>query len=380
MPSLSFPPPSRSLQRAIARTLALTLGGILLFSIPAAATQNTTSPSGDKGFTKEVASNEEGPSNSANRSDAALPREAMRDSLLQLDISTHPERVVHFADLLLRDTPKVAGIHEIKALAQLHLSSAEALETATTAVDLAPNSARAHWAFAAAARDLGKHDAALDVLESFLNRHPEDLTIRTRYAQALMDAERYEEAVAEYELLLEVHPELYMARTQLIEAHYRAGDVERALATAEDVLRQRPMSVYALRSRANVYLREGRYMEAARDLTREIEIRDHSEMKSDDIPFVNRAFVRVHKGDIEAAENDIDRAFELRSAQPQQTLNAYAFRSRALVRLAQGEEQAACEDLRQAVELGYADQFGRWARYGPDAGTLHQRHCETASR
>jgi len=341
--------------------------------------QNTSPSSGGNAFTEEVASNEERPSDATNPPIASLPREAMRDSLLQLDISRQPARVVHFADLLLEDTPEMAGLHEIKALAQLHLSSAQALETAETAVELAPGSARAHWAYAAAARNLGKHQAALDALESFLNRHPEDLTIRTRYARALMDAERYDDAVSEYELLLDVHPELYMARTQLIEAYYRAGRVARSLDTAREVLRQQPMSVYALRSRANVYLREGRYVEAADDLTREIEIREHADMKPDDIPFVNRAFVRVHGGDIEAAQTDIDRAFDIREAQSQQTPNAYAFRSRALVRLAQGKNDAACEDLQRAVDIGYAQQFGRWARYGPDAITLQKQHCETAS-
>lgn len=132
-----------------------------------------------------------------------------------------------------------------------------AVEGYRAALALSPGQAQVVVPLAWCLVELGRRDEALDAYDQFLQRHPDNRTVRAARAEVNAAIGRPVEAISEWTLLADQDPDDLQTHVRLAQLHERQGDYPAALAAAERVLARKPDEPGAILVRIRARLRDG---------------------------------------------------------------------------------------------------------------------------
>jgi predicted Zn-dependent protease len=140
---------------------------------------------------------------------------------------------------------------------------AEAVPLMRKLVEFTPDSPLAHFQLGKAY--LGTKDlaAAIPELEFVVNKVPQWVRPRLVLANAYVTMERYQDAIKQYDAILTVHPDNYEANLFMARVLVLSGDVAGAIPRLKKASAVQPTASDPHKSLSSVYLRLGRFDEAA---------------------------------------------------------------------------------------------------------------------
>jgi len=191
------------------------------------------------------------------------------------------EKSIEIYDHLLGSQPAEAPVLRRRALANLNRVEkwrfnerdvVAALTDLDQALELEPASCFGHLQKSRALNLLGRSEEAIEAASSAIDLGTEDPTAWYQRAEAHEASDRHEEAVADFTRAIELSPDLARAITGRGEAYRLLGRPEEAVADLSRAVELDPKDAWAIGSRGQAYQAMGRYQDALTDLTRAIKL------------------------------------------------------------------------------------------------------------
>ncbi|SDZ29856.1 Tetratricopeptide repeat-containing protein [Saccharopolyspora shandongensis] len=173
------------------------------------------------------------------------------------------------AALVLADSAELRILRGRVALDRIAVGTA--LIEFERAVELEPDSERAHaWRVAALARDY-RYDEALEFAESGIERFPDGVVVRVALGRLLVAMERPDDAMRHLEKALAIAPDDVNAIEWRCLALHAAGELDAAVAAMREALRRLPDEADLLDSLAYLQIEQLSYESGLRTLERALE-------------------------------------------------------------------------------------------------------------
>lgn len=194
--------------------------------------------------------------------------------------------------------------------------------------------------------DLDETDKALEIIESFLKKHGDDVTMLHLQADVLTREKRLQEALEVCERLVQLEPKNLHTRTKLGNCYERLDDIKQAVTCYQEILKINPEFVPAIRRMMYIYSYLSNHThnleqckKAVKYATRFIELTESSE------GYIERGNLYIDLYDLDNAVADCKKAIEL----DPEAYYAYNNLGCALLKLRRVEE--AIVPLKQVVAM-----------------------------
>ncbi|MCP5368076.1 MAG: PEP-CTERM system TPR-repeat protein PrsT [Hyphomicrobiales bacterium] len=215
------------------------------------------------------------------------------------------------------------------------------MEELNAILALDPDNKLARLALIRAKMDQGHLAEARQDLAKVKEANPDLPPVYELEGRLLVAEKRYDDAVAAFRKTMSLLKGPNRAMTMLLaKTQLAGGHADAAAATLESWMKERPKDYQVLFELGNYYLRTGRGDDAAAAYGRIVEAEPkHWAARN------NLAWVQMTKGDLDAAQSQIETALETAGEQPEVLDTA------GLVYLAKGESRQAVRVLRKATGL-----------------------------
>lgn len=163
----------------------------------------------------------------------------------------------HFRTLAEHPSFGPIGVLGLADVARARGDLNAAVEGYRAALAASPGQAQIVVPLAWCLTELGRRDEAMAAYDQFLQRHPNDRTVRAARAEVNAAIGRPAEAITEWTVLAEQDPDDLQAQIRLAQLHERQGEYPAALAAAERVIALKPDEPGAILVRIRARLRDG---------------------------------------------------------------------------------------------------------------------------
>ena len=191
-------------------------------------------------------------------------------------------------------------------------------------------------------RSLGEYSEALKAYDQVIEQFPRDVVARAGRAETLRSWGKYSEALTAYEQVIEQFPRDVVARAGRAETLRSWGKYSEALTAYEQVIEQFPENAVARTGYVCVLVDQKEYDRALRQIESRLGPSPIPQTQDDWINFHIRAMIHLKKGDLVAAEQDMQ--FGLKHCQLSKS-KAYFASGLAIVQMKQNAPRDALQTM-----------------------------------
>jgi tetratricopeptide (TPR) repeat protein len=191
-------------------------------------------------------------------------------------------------------------------------------------------------------RSLGKYSEALTAYDQVIEQFPWDVFARAGRAETLRSLGKYSEALTAYDQVIEQFPESVVAKSGRAETLRSLGKYSEALTAYEQVIEQFPENAVARTGYVCVLVDQKEYDRALMQIESRLGPSPIPQTQDDWINFHIRAMIHLKKGDLVAAEQDMQ--FGLKHCQLPKS-KAYFASGLAIVQMKQNAPRDALQTM-----------------------------------